>query len=356
MNGTIPSSWLPDWQFGDPTWLLLGLVPLAFALWFLVRRKRPPKDALPFSSWSELLEQERKRTRRKFRWLFTFFVLGLVTLTLGIARPHRVKAWAKRFSEGIDIVLVLDLSESMEADDLVPTRFIAAKRVITDFIAKRTDDRIGLVVFGGESVTKAPLTRDYGFLRDAVRDLRLRELKQGTAIGMGLANGISRLRGSESRSKVLVLLTDGDNNVGAVNPVTASLLARQEGIKIYAIAMGAADRVVVPIYAYDENGRKTQLVAQVPSYLNPDLMRRLAQNTGGRAWMARDSGALQQVLQEIDRLEKTRVRLQPMQKKEELFTYPAVAAFVVLFFVVLFLETRFRWIPTVASRASARAT
>jgi len=345
MNGKIPSNWLPDWQFGDPTMLLVALLPLAFALWFFFRKKRAPKDSLPFSSWSELLEKERKRTRRAFRLLFAFFLVGLLGLALGAARPHRVKAWAKRFSEGIDIVLVLDLSESMEADDLVPTRFIAAKKVIGDFIAKRTDDRIGLVVFGGESVTKAPLTRDYGFLRDAVRDLRLRELKQGTAIGMGLANGISRLRGSESHSKVLVLLTDGDNNVGAVNPVTASLLARQEGIKIYAIAMGAADRVVVPIYAYDEFGRKTQLVAQVPSYLNPELMRRLAANTGGRAWMARDTGALQQVLQEIDRLEKTRVRLQPMQKKEELFTIPALVAFFLLMLTVLLLETRFRWVP-----------
>lgn len=350
MNEKIPSSWLPDWQFGDPTMLWVALVPVALALWFFFRKKRSPKDTLAFSSWSELLEKERRRTRRNFRALFAVFLLGLFALGLGAARPHRVKAWAKRFSEGIDIVLVLDLSESMEADDLVPTRFIAAKRVISDFIAKRTDDRIGLVVFGGESVTKAPLTRDYGFLREAVRDLRLRELKQGTAIGMGLANGISRLRGSESRSKVLVLLTDGDNNVGAVNPITASLLARQEGIKIYAIAMGAADRVVVPIYAYDEMGRKLHLVAQVPSYLNPELMRRLAANTGGRAWMARDTGALQQVLQEIDRLEKTRVRLQPMQKKEELFTVPALAAFGLLFLVVVLLETRFRWarVPTAA--------
>jgi Ca-activated chloride channel family protein len=354
MNGRISSSWLPDWQFGDPTMLWLALVPIGLALWLFFRKKRAPKDPLAFSSWSELLERERRRTRRNFRWLFAGFLLALVALTVGAARPHHVKAWAKRFSEGIDIVIVLDLSESMEADDLVPTRFIAAKRVISDFIAKRTDDRIGLVVFGGESVTKAPLTRDYAFLRDAVRDLRLRELKQGTAIGMGLTNGISRLRGSESRSKVLVLLTDGDNNVGAVNPVTASLLARQEGIKIYAIAMGAADRVVVPIYAYDESGRKTQLVAQVPSYLNPELMRRIAANTGGRAWMARDTGALQQVLQEIDRLEKTRVRLQPMQKKEELFTYPALLAFALLFVLVVLLETRFRWAPAPIAATAPR--
>lgn len=339
-------SGLLNWYFANQGALWFLLVPAGLLLFVLFRRPTPSTKSLPLSGFAALLAGEARRTRRRFRWLFTLLLASLILLVLAAARPQRVHAWAKRYSEGIDIAIVLDISESMEATDLIPTRFLAAKRTITDFISKRADDRIALVVFGGEAVTKAPLTRDYDFLRTQVADLRLRDLKQGTAIGNGLLNGIARLRKSESKTKVVVLLTDGDNNVGAINPVTASLLARQEGIKVYAIGMGQESRVVVPIYAYDDQGRKTQLVAQVPSYINPELLRRIAENTGGKAWMARDTGALQQVLQEIDRLEKTRVRLLPMQRKEELFLYPTLLATLLLFLAYLLLETRFRRAPS----------
>jgi Ca-activated chloride channel family protein len=230
----------------------------------------------------------------------------------------------------------------MDAEDLDPTRIIAAKQVIRQFINQRPNDRIGLVVFGGESVMKSPLTRDFDFLLTQVDEVKLRELKQGTAIGLGITNGISRLRKSQSKNKILILLTDGDSNVGAVNPMTAAKMAAQEGIRIYTIGIGKQDRVVVPIYGFDSRGRKTHLVAQVPSYLNPKLLEEMSELTGGKSYMARDTGMLSRILQEIDKLEKTKVLLTAHTELEELFLYPALAALLLLTVSYLLLETRFQ--------------
>ncbi len=330
-------------SLADPQRLYFLLLPLAAVLlglfWW---KEKNAQRRLRLGSYGGFLEKQSQRTRRHHWLLFSGLVLATVLIGLAAARPLHIKSWAKRYSEGIDILICLDLSESMEATDLVPTRLVAAKSVIREFIEKRKDDRIGIVTFGGEAVTRAPLTKDHDFLLAQVEALQLRELKQGTAIGNGLANSIGRLRHSESKSKVIVLLTDGDNNVGAVNPITAANLARQEGIKIYAIGMGKEDRVVVPIYAYDMYGKKTQLVAQVPSYINPELLRKIADLTGGLAYMARDTTALSQILQAIDRFERTKVRLRPMQKKEELFIYPTALALLLLVVLYLLLDTRFR--------------
>ncbi|MBI1861133.1 MAG: VWA domain-containing protein, partial [Deltaproteobacteria bacterium] len=158
---------------------------------------------------------------------------------------------------------------SGSVSDYKPSRIDVAKTVLKDFIRRRKFDRIGIVMFGGDAVTKSPLTRDYDFLATQIDDVRFRELKQGTAIGMGLLGGVSRLRNSQAKTKVIILMTDGDSNVGTVNPITASSLARQENIKIYTIGIGQKDRVIIPIYAYDSLGRRGQLIANVPPYLNP---------------------------------------------------------------------------------------
>jgi Ca-activated chloride channel family protein len=291
--------------------------------------------------WKDLLK-EMRRTRWAFRFLFLAQLVALGLLVASVARPVRTKTTVKKSTEGVDIVLVLDVSESMDAEDLDPTRIIAAKQVIRQFINQRPNDRIGLVVFGGESVMKSPLTRDFDFLLTQVDEVKLRELKQGTAIGLGITNGISRLRKSQSKNKILILLTDGDSNVGAVNPMTAAKLAAQEGIRIYTIGIGKQDRVVVPIYGFDSRGRKTHLVAQVPSYLNPKLLEEMSELTGGKSYMARDTGMLSRILQEIDKLEKTKVLLTAHTELEELFLYPALAALLLLTVSYLLLETRFQ--------------
>ena len=331
------------WQLADPKSLLWLLLPLALVVYFWLHRRSPNRTGLlAFSPAETRIRQESRRTRLWFRLLFAGSLLGLASLVLAIARPVHVENWTRRWSEGIDIAIVLDVSESMEATDLVPNRMSAAKQVIRNFIEARPDDRIGLIIFGGEAVTKCPLTRDHDFLIQQVEDSRMRELKQGTAIGMGLSNAISRLRNSDSKTKIIVLLTDGDSNVGAINPITATHLARQEGIKIYSIGIGKENRVVVPIYAYDLSGRRTQLIAQVPSYINPELLAQISRLTGGNAYMARDTGMLHRILQEIDRLERNKQKMQPQQRREERFFLPAVAGTFLLFLIWLLQQTRFR--------------
>lgn len=329
-------------QLDAPQNLWFALLPLGLTLYFLLRRRKSDRPQLLLMSGPSILKKESRRAKWRLRALFALLVFASLCLVLAAARPVKVTSWTRKTSEGIDISIVLDVSESMDADDFPPSRIIVAKSLIKDFIRKRQNDRIGLVIFGGEAVTKCPLTRDHDFLISQVDDVRLRELKQGTAIGMGLANGISRLRRSESKTKIVLLLTDGDSNVGSINPVTASLLARQEGIKIYSVGIGKSDRVVVPIYSYDAYGRRGQLLAEVPSYINPALLKEIARNTGGNAYMARDNGMLYRILQEIDKLEKTKVKMQPMQRRDELFYIPAWLGTFSLFFAFLLLETRFR--------------
>ena len=322
----------------------LGLLPIAaIALFFWLRRrneKNPLLARMP-GPW-EQLKRAMKRTRWAFRGLFIFQLLSLCLIIAVIARPIRTKVVAKKSTEGVDIALVLDVSESMDAEDLEPTRILAAKQVIRQFISQRPNDRIGLVVFGGESIMKSPLTRDFDFLSSQVEAVKLRELKQGTAIGLGITNGIARLRKSQSKNKVLILLTDGDSNVGSVNPVTAAKLAASDGIKIYTIGIGKQDRVVVPIYAFDQNGRRTHLIAQVPSYLNPQLLKNISEITGGKSYMARDTGMLSRILQEIDKLEKTKISITAITEIEELFFYPAVFGVLIMAIAYLLTETRFQ--------------
>ncbi|NBX93691.1 MAG: VWA domain-containing protein [Proteobacteria bacterium] len=324
--------------------LLWALIPIALLAVFFIFRPRKEKEPLLSKMpgpW-EQLKSAIRRTRWAFRVLFLLQLLALGLLVVVIARPTRTKTLVKKSTEGVDIVLVLDVSESMDAEDLSPSRILAAKQVIRQFISQRPNDRIGLVTFGGESIMMSPLTRDFEFLLGRVEEVRLRELKQGTAIGLGITNGIARLRKSQSKNKVLILLTDGDSNVGSINPVTASKLAAQEGIRIYPIGIGQQDRVVVPIYAVDGNGKRLHVVAQVPSYLNPKLLKEIADNTGGKSYMARDTGMLSRILQEIDKLEKTKIKVHALSETEELFFYPAALATLLFAICYVLLETRFQ--------------
>jgi Ca-activated chloride channel homolog len=328
------------WQIMDMWAFWLFILPAGTAVFFLLKRRKE-RGLIRFSS-PDLSQRHSRRTKVIFRGLFALTLLAFFAMIFAISRPVRLKTQVKRWSEGIDMVIVFDVSESMDADDLVPTRFIAAKNVVREFISHRTEDRIGLVVFGGEAVMKSPLTHDHDFLLSQVDEIKMRELKQGTAIGSGLANGISRLRKSESKNKVVVLLTDGDSNVGSVNPMTAAHLARQEGIRVYPVGIGRSDRVIIPIYAYDAQGRKTQPIAKVPSYLNPELLRRIARITNGKAYMARDTGMLNQILQDISSLEKTKIVFSPLSEKEELFLWPAMLATLLFALLFLFQETRYQ--------------
>ncbi|MCB0418250.1 MAG: VWA domain-containing protein [Bdellovibrionaceae bacterium] len=324
-----------------PFALLLLLLPIGLAVFFLFKRRSTSgKLILPFSSLT-IRRHTTRNAKYVHRALFGATVLALLLIVVSIARPAKRHLWAEKWAEGIDIVLTLDVSESMDATDFKPNRIVVAKQVIRDFIEKRDTDRIGLVTFGGEAVTKCPLTRDYDFLKKQLEEVELRELKQGTAIGMALTNAVGRLRGSTAKSKVIVLITDGDSNVGAINPITASNLAKEEGIRIYAIGIGKNSRVLVPIYAYDIMGKRTHLLTHIPSYLNPDLLKEIAGLTGAKSYMAKDEGSLAAILSEIDQLEKSKVKVTPKSRTEELYFWIALAATVLMFVTYLLQELRY---------------
>lgn len=325
-----------------PEALWLALVPLAAAVWFLAKRRRPSPGMAALSLPLPTVRAAARRARLAFRLLFAASVLALAALAVAIAQPVHRTRWVERWAEGIDIAIVLDVSESMDATDFSPNRMEVAKQLVREFIRGRTSDRIALVIFGGEAVTKCPLTRDYDFLLRQLADVQMRELKQGTAIGMALANGVARLQGSDAKTKVIVLLTDGDSNVGSINPITAATLAKEEGIRIHSIGVGKEARVLVPIYAYDLAGNKTHLLTHVPSYVNPDLLQEISRLTGGKSFMATDPKALRATLAEIDQLEKSKVKLLPRHKDEPLYLAWALPALAMLFFAALLQETRYR--------------
>ena len=287
--------------FAQPQWLwLLALVPmLALVRWWRARRRG---GDLLFSS-AALVEAAPATLWSRLRGLP--FVLRLTVLTLGIlalARPQERHVFEKRTVEGRDLMLVLDLSSSMLAQDFSPSRFEVARRTAMQFVQGRQADRIGLVVFAGQAFTQVPPTLDYRFLLTMLRRLQVGRLEDGTAIGTAIATAINRLKNSEARSKVIILLTDGQNNRGEIDPLTAAELARQVGIRIYTIGLSGRGEAPYPVQT--PFGTRPQ---PVPVEIDEAMMREVAEKTGGRYFRATDARTLEAIYAEIDRLEKSPV-------------------------------------------------
>jgi len=284
--------------------LLLAAVPLAVAVLALERRRVPrlrhPRAALLAAAW--------RSPFARVAWLpkgLVVLALGLVALAL--ARPQgRERRPGDAAVEGIDIVIALDLSTSMRAADFEPqNRLHVAKEVLKDFIGRRRTDRIGLVVFAGDAWTQAPLTLDQGILRGLVDQLRFGVIEDGTAIGNAIATAVNRLRESEARSKVIILITDGDNNAGQISPQEAAGMAKALGIRVFPILVGKGGRVPYPV-GVDFFGEPIYERREFP--VNPALLRQLAETTGGAYTNATDRETLEHGLQAVlDRMEKTRV-------------------------------------------------
>ena len=286
--------------FHDPLWLgLFGLFPVLFYLH--VRQWRP---RFPIVTVARLSDPAAAAAQR---WappdaLFALRLLSLAAVILGLANPKTMETRTHRVpAQGIDIVLALDVSGSMLIEDIKPNRLEALKSVVARFVAGRSEDRLGLVLYAGESVNTCPLTRDYGYLLRKLNALEHVALADGTAIGLGLASAVSALRRSRSASKVIVLLTDGENNAGYLEPATAAELARKYRIKVYTVGVGTAGKAPLPVY--DLEGRKTY------HYVSADLdepgLRSIAARTGGKYYRAQDAAALQRIYAEINELEKS---------------------------------------------------
>ncbi|MFD2532346.1 vWA domain-containing protein [Gracilimonas halophila] len=290
-------------EFSNPEWFwALLILPVLIGV-YLYRFFKQKHTTLTFSSL-DLLDDLPGNWKSHLHWLQALLMwAGITLLIVALARPQERLTTVERNAEGIDIVMVLDMSTSMRAEDLKPNRFEAAREVAKDFVDKRNSDRIGLVTFAMQSFTVVPPTLDYRLLKDLINDLEMGIIEDGTAIGMGISTAINRLKESKAESKVIILLTDGQNNAGEIDPVTAADLALTYNIKIYTI--GAGTRGTAPYPIQDPIfGRRYQ---NIEVNIDEEMLTSVAELTGGRYFRATDSDELESIYEEIDELETTEV-------------------------------------------------
>ena len=301
-------------QFYTP-WALLLL--LLLPLWWMLRRKRRP-SAIAFSR-TGVLARGPRTGERITRAMFVLRNVALAGLVLALSRPRSTAQVENVTSEGINIALAVDLSSSMLAEDFRPqNRLTVAKSRLKEFIAARESDRIALVAFAGEALTQVPLTTDYPILMQAVDNLQAGQLEDGTAIGLGIATAANRLRDAPGRSRVMIVMTDGVNNRGSVDPRTAARAASVYGIKIYTIGVGTVGMAPVPV----GRGPAGLRYEMQPVRLDEPLLSEIARMTGGRYFRARDAAALRRVYEQIDLLERTTVQSRSYVRYSELFRMP----------------------------------
>lgn len=326
-------------HFANPQFFaLLVFVPwLIYWSWRRERRGYPDLQVPTLES-----HRSAPRTwRRTLRHLLPVLrVLAVICLITGLARPQSVSSSEKITTEGIDIVLATDISGSMLAEDFHPNRIEAAKAVAAEFVGQRPDDRIGLVVFAGESFTQCPLTVDHDVVKGLIQELKSGMVEDGTAIGMGLATAVSRLKESHAKSRVIILLTDGINNRGFIDPLTAAGIAQSFGIRVYTVGVGTKGLAPYPFQT--DMGIRYQ---NIPVEIDEEMLKRIAAQTGGKYFRATDNDKLKEIYREIDQLEKTRMEVLQFRRHKEEF-YPAVFAGVILLLLeALLSHTAFRRLP-----------
>ena len=328
------------YRFADPMYLLLLAVVPLLGYWYAVRGRRQV-GSLRYSSLAPIRRADRRHSGRYRHTLFGLRALAIAALILAFARPQSGVTAESVTTEGIDIMLALDVSSSMLAEDLEPNRIEAAKQVAADFVAGRRNDRIGLVVFAGEAFTQVPLTLDYGVVTTVLEELQVGIIEDGTAIGMGLATAVKRFQSSDAESKVIVLLTDGRNNRGEIDPVTAAQMAQALGVRIYAVGAGTQGVARVPV---DDPifGRR---YAQVQVDIDEPTLQETATVTGGRYFRATDRESLERIYEEIDALETTEIELERFTRYGELFHVPLLFGLGVLLLEVGLGRTVLRRIP-----------
>ncbi|MEM6792779.1 MAG: VWA domain-containing protein [Acidobacteriota bacterium] len=294
-------------------WMLALLVALPLLAW---RRHRG--GAYGALTYSSLPIPAGGAWRLHLAFYIRLAALGL--MIVAAARPQEGFALEERLTEGVDIQVALDISGSMAAEDFQPrNRLTVAKDVMKEFVSKRRGDRVGIVVFAGQALTKAPLTTDHAMLELLLDSIELHSLPDGTAIGMALANAAARLRDSEAESKVIVLVTDGVNNRGAIDPDSAAAVCEGLGIKVYTVCVGTSGVVPVPIRGRDAFGRTLIQRRQMEVEVDEELLREIADRTGGRFFQATDPDSLRTIFAEIDQLEKTDIEIKRYIRHEEAF-------------------------------------
>lgn len=326
--------------FANPTYLylLLLLIPMiGWYIWKLCKSQASLQvssseafDAPGATSWKVYLRHVP----------FVLRMAAVAILIIILARPQSTNSWQNTSTEGIDIVMAMDISSSMLAQDLKPNRLEASKDVAASFINGRPNDNIGLVVFAAESFTQCPLTTDHTVLLNLFKDIQPGIIQDGTAIGLGLANAVSRIKDSQARSKVIILLTDGVNNAGEIAPVTAAEIAKTFGIRVYAIGVGTRGKAPFPFQT--AFGIQYQ---DVDVDIDEPTLKQIAATTGGQYFRATDNASLKEIYSEIDKMEKTKISVQQYSKKQEEYKNWALLLFALLLVEILLRNTLLRNIP-----------
>lgn len=317
------------------------LVLIPFMIFWYVRKQRNRQAVMAVSSVQGLRGLPVSWKVRFRPLLLALRLLAFAALVVALARPQTSNTSENIDSEGIDIVLSLDISGSMLAQDLQPNRIEAAKKVAQDFVDRRISDRIGLVIFSGESFTQCPITTDHAVLKGQIAQVKSGMLQDGTAIGMGLATAVDRLRSSKAKSKVIILLTDGVNNTGLVDPLTALEIAKAFKIRVYTIGLGTIGKAPFPMTAPDGTVQMQMMDVQI----DEALMKKIATETGGIYYRATDNSSLQDIYNNIDKLEKTKVEITSYKRYAEHFFPFAILALVSLLLEMLLRYTVFKSLP-----------
>lgn len=332
-------------RVGSPWWLLL-LIPVIVRIVMVVRDRRAREGAFSFSSLSLVSQRSTLRSRLS-DVPFVLECLAMLLFVAALARPQRVMKMATSDRYGIDIVVALDASGSMAAEDFRPkNRFAVAKDLIGDFITRRQNDRIGIVTFGVRAATRVPITFDREIAQMMLDRAQVGENGDGTAIGHAIATAVNRLRTSQSRSRVIILVTDGVNNSGSIAPLVAADLAAKFGIRIYTIGVGSEGSVPLPVKRQNPlTGQIETTYTMIKGEIDEKSLSEIARMTGGAFFRATDARAMSDVLQRIDALEKSKLSAPKSEKIDELYPYPLTAAIVALVLALLAGETIWMKVP-----------
>ncbi|MUP38986.1 VWA domain-containing protein [Labilibaculum sp. A4] len=317
-------------EFANPEYFYLLILLIPLIAWYILKDKNA-HASIQVSTLKSFHSSAKTYKYYLRHALFVFRVLAIVFLVLAVARPQSSNSRRDVTTEGIDIVMSLDISSSMLARDFEPDRLEAAKEVAVNFISGREDDKIGLVIFSGESFTQCPLTTDHAVLINLFNDIQSGMIEDGTAIGLGLANAVNRLKDSKSKSKVVILLTDGVNNQGEIAPITAAELAKTFGIRVYTIGIGTMGMAPYPIQtAFGISMRN------MPVKIDEEVLQQIADMTGGQYFRATDNNKLKAIYEQIDKLEKSKIEVkQYITKSEEYLIFALLAALFLLLEIAL---------------------
>lgn len=331
-------------EFINKEYLFLLLLLIPYIIWYLLYSKKSEPTMRMSDTFA--FQYAPKSLRQQFVWLPALLrMVVFVLVVLVLARPQTSNHFGRRTSEGINIMLAMDVSTSMLAQDLKPNRIEAAKDVAAEFISGRPDDNIGLTIFAGEAFTQCPMTTDHKSLLNMLKNVRTDIaqkglIEDGTAIGMGLANAVSRLKDTKVKSKVVILLTDGSNNRGDISPLTAAQIAKSFGVRVYTIAVGTKGIAPYPMQV----GNTIQYV-NMQSDFDTETLKQIASIADGHFYRATNTAELKQIYKDIDKLEKTKMDVQRYTRHYEAFQPFALAAVIILLLEILLRITVFRRIP-----------